>query len=309
MIKITATAESVSQAKKLIEAGVDTIYIGEHRFGLRLPNSFSLDEMQEITNLAHEKGKKVTVAANGVMHREKMALLPEYLHKLKEIGIDYLEIGDTGVLYLLKKEEIKIPFIFNNQMLMTNAKQINFWGKHGAVGTVLGREVPFEEMIPLSQGIENNLFAEILVYGATCIHQSLRPLVTNYYNFIKPKDDDTSRERGLFISEPNDPKTHYSIFEDEHGTHIFANNDLNLMKELQDLHNYNYNHWKLEGLYTKGDNFVEIAKLFIKAKEYLEDKTWTEEIAKDLSKQVEALHPKERGLDTGFFYYGADDVK
>ena len=239
MITITATAESFDQASALCDAGIDIIYIGDDHFGLRLPKSFNLDETKEIVEMVHQKGKKVTIAVTGIMHQDKMAELPAYLQKLEEIGVDYIEIGDTGLLYLIKQHKIQIPIIFNNQMLMTNAKQINFWGRKGAIGTVLGREVPFEEMKSLSKGMDDHLFAEILVYGATCIHQSLRPLVTNYYNFIKPQDNDTSRERGLFISEPNDDQTHYSIFEDEHGTHIFANNDLNLMEKLNDLHEYN----------------------------------------------------------------------
>ena len=309
MIQISATAESVQQARQLMDSGIDNIYIGDKRYGLRLPASFTLAEMQEIIELAHAKKKTVTIALNAIFHKDKMSELPAYLHQLEQLQPDYLEIGDTGVLYLLKQEQIQIPFIMNNQMLMTNAKQINFWGKKGAVGAVLGREVPFEEMIPLSAGIEQPLFAEILVYGATCIHQSLRPLVTNYYNFITPANNDTSYERGLFISEPNDPETHYSIFEDEHGTHIFANNDLNLMNELDKLHTYNYDHWKLDGLYTKGDKFVEIAKLFVQAKEALEAGDWSANKAALLSQQVEQLHPVERGLDDGFFHYSADDVK
>lgn len=309
MIKITATVESIDQAQKLIDAGVDVIYVGNDKYGLRLPNSFNLQEIRELTELAHNNNKQIVVAVNGIMHKDKMELLPKYFKDLEEIGVDFIEIGDTGVLYLLQEKEINIPFIFNNQMLMTNAKQINFWGKKGAVGTVLGREVPFAEMKELSKGIQSPLFAEVLVYGATCIHQSLRPLVTNYYNFITPKDNDTSKDRGLFISEPEDDSTHYSIFEDEHGTHIFANNDLNLMNELSKLTEFNYNHWKLDGIYCNGDKFVEITKLFIQAKELILTNQFTEDIAKKLSKEVMKYHPEERGLDTGFFYYSPDDVR
>ena len=76
--------------------------------------------------------------------------------------------------------------------------------------------------------------AEVLVYGATCIHQSKRPLLQNYHNYTQ-QEDEKSRERGLFLSEPKKEDTHYSIYEDSHGTHIFANNDINLMNELQSL--------------------------------------------------------------------------
>ena len=40
MIELIATAESVEQAVELLATGVDTLYIGEETFGLRLPVSF-----------------------------------------------------------------------------------------------------------------------------------------------------------------------------------------------------------------------------------------------------------------------------
>lgn len=71
--------------------------------------------------------------------------------------------------------------------------------KKGASGAVLAREVPFEEMKELCKTVD--VPVEVLVYGATCIHQSKRPLLQNYYNFTQ-QEEDKSKERGLFLSEP-----------------------------------------------------------------------------------------------------------
>ena len=49
---------------------MDTLYIGEETFGLRLPVSFTRDEQREIVKRAHEMGKQVLVAVNGIMHPE-----------------------------------------------------------------------------------------------------------------------------------------------------------------------------------------------------------------------------------------------
>ena len=62
MIELIATAESVDQAKALIATGVDTLYIGEEPFGLRLPASFTHEEIEEMTQFAHQHGRKVHVA-------------------------------------------------------------------------------------------------------------------------------------------------------------------------------------------------------------------------------------------------------
>ena len=83
--------------------------------------------------------------------------------------------------------------------------------------------------------MEENLAvpAEILVYGATCIHQSKRPLIQNYYNYTRTTKG-LRKTKGCLFLNPK-PETHYSIYEDSHGTHIFANNDVNLMNELTNL--------------------------------------------------------------------------
>lgn len=306
MIELIATAESLEQAEALLAVGVDTLYIGEEAFGLRLPTSFSREEQKTITEKAHAAGKKVIVAVNAIMHPEKMKKVPEYLTFLKEIKVDQLTVGDPGVVFVMQRDGIEIPYIYDGETLVTSSRQINFWAKRGSVGAVLAREVPFEEMKVMSENLM--VPAEVLVYGATCIHQSKRPLLQNYYNFTK-NDESASKERGLFISEPKKEETHYSIYEDSHGTHIFADNDVNLIGELDKLYEYQYTKWKLDGIYAPGENFVEVAKQFVTAKEKIEAGNWSDDEAQKAIIKIEAVHPVNRGLDIGFFDLDPDEIK
>ncbi|EOT39195.1 peptidase U32 family protein [Enterococcus dispar] len=307
MIELITTVASVDQAKAMLAAGVDTIYFGEETFGLRLPYSFSRTEQQELVNLAHAAGKKAAIAVNGIMHPEKMKIVPEYLAFVKEIGTDQIVVGDPGVVYVMMQDEkLATPFIYDGETLVTSARQINFWGKKGAVGAVLAREVPFAEMKELAPQL--TIPTEVLVYGATCIHQSKRPLLQNYYNYTK-QDESTSKERNLFLSEPKKPETHYSIYEDSHGTHIFADNDVDLMNELAQLAQTGFRTWKLEGLFTDEENFVAVAQLFVTAKAAILAGTWDETQAKALDEKLRALHPDKRGLDTGFYYLDPNKIR
>ncbi|WP_086349440.1 peptidase U32 family protein [Candidatus Enterococcus clewellii] len=306
MIEIIATAESIDQAKLLLTAGVDTLYIGEETFGLRLPASFSREEQQVIIDLAHDAGKQVMIAVNGIMHPDKMKLLPEYLDFLRKAAPDKLVVGDPGVIFMLQQKSIEIPFIYDGETMVTSSRQINFWAKKGASGAVLAREVPFEEMVAMSENLQ--VPVEVLVYGASCIHQSKRPLLQNYYNYTK-LGEEKSKERGLFLSEPKKEETHYSIYEDSHGTHIFADNDINMMNELSKLHEHGYRTWKLDGIYAPGENFVEVSKLFVEAKAALEATSWSEEQAIAWSEQIQTLHPENRALDTGFFHLDPKEIK
>lgn len=306
MIELIATAESLEQAEQLLDAGIDKLYIGEEAFGLRLPASFSLNDMAHITDKAHAKGKKVCVAVNAIMHNDRIKTVIPYLKELEKIKVDDITVGDPGVIHLMNKNEIKIPYIYDAQTMVTSANQINFWVKRGAKGAVLARELPYEELKEISKQVTVPL--EVQVYGATCIHQSLRPLVQNYVNFTK-QDTKTDKEAGLFVSEKKDPETHYSVYEDINGTHIFATDDVNLLPYLDQLVATGLTTWKLDGIFTKGESFVEIVKLFIQAKEAFINKEWSSDLMKSLQEKLELLHPEERSMSAGFYTMDPSDVK
>lgn len=307
MIELITTVETIEQAEQLLAAGADTLYFGEEQFGLRLPASFTREEQRQLVELAHKYGKKANIAVNGIIHPEKMKKVPEYLQFLKEINVDMITVGDTGIIYTMRKNpELSIPYVFDAETLVTSARQINFWAKKGAISAVLAREVPFDEMKEMENKLQ--IPVETLVYGATCIHQSKRPLLQNYYNYTQ-QDEKKDRERGLFLAEPKKEDTHYSIYEDSHGTHIFANNDINLSNELPQLYAHHFRTWKLDGVFTPGEAFVEITKLFVEAKKALLADTWTETLAQEMTNKINGLHPTNRGLDTGFFYIDPESIK
>lgn len=305
-IIITATAESIEQAKALLEVGVDRIYVGESQFGLRLPKTFTHDELKELARLAHERKKAITVAVNALMHQEMMDQLKPYLDFLEEIKADYVTVGDTGVFYILDRDGYTLKPIYDTSVMATSSRQLNFWHQHGAVEAVLAREIPAAELFDIAKNLE--LPAEILVYGASVIHHSKRPLLQNYYRFTGIEDK-IDKDRGLFLSEPNKPETHYSIYEDNHGTHIFINNDITMMTKLSELYSHGFVNWKLDGVYCSGKDFVAIAALFIQAKEALLAGTFSQEKALILNEELQKHHPKGRGLDTGFYELDPDLVK
>ena len=67
-------------------------------------------------------------------------------------------------------------------------------------------------------------------------------------------------------------RSKFSLFghEDKHGTHIFSNNDLNMMTKLSELVEHGFDHWKLDGVYCPGENFVKITEYFVKARDLIQ---------------------------------------
>ena len=306
-INITATAESVEQAKDLLAAGADTLYIGDELFALRVPSPLSHEEIQEIVEFSHKAGKTITVAVNAVMHIEKMAIIKPYLDFLQEIGADQITVGDTGVIYVLQRDKYELPYIYDASTLVASSRQVNFWADQGAVGAVLARELPKPELEEMAGNLQ--IPGEVLVYGATVIHHSKRPLLQNYFNFAKVEGEAKDRDAGQFLAEPADNETHYSIFEDGQGTHIFANDDLDMMTELGDLAIMGYDHWKLDGIFTRGESFVQIVKIFDQARQLIERDQFTADKAFQLDEEIRKFHPAERSLSHGFYDFDPTKIK
>lgn len=306
MMKLIATAESVEQAKKLIDLGIDQVVIGEERFGLRLPGYFTFDQMKDVTDYAHQAGKEVIIAMHAILHNEQIKQARPFLETLKTIGPDRLMVGDTGLIQILKDPSVSFPFLYNASVLVTSAGQVNFWSRFGADSALVASEVPFvelEQMVDIAQ-----IPLVYQVYGPTCIHQSRRKLLENYFNYIQ-KDANELTDRQLFLSEPNKEETHYAIYTDQHGTHIFANNDLNLIEYLPQLAAIGQKTWYLDGLFTPSQEFLQIANQFIRVKELIERDQVTKQGLRLHSEAVNYYHTDNRELDTGFFLYEADHVQ
>lgn len=82
-----------------------------------------------------------------------------------------------------------------------------------------------------------------------------------------------------------------------------------MMTELSDLVDMGYDHWKLDGIFTRGENFVEITKCFVEAKNLIESGEFTELKAFQLDEKVRKLHPAGRTLSHGFYDLDKDAVK
>ncbi|MDN8718730.1 U32 family peptidase, partial [Staphylococcus aureus] len=90
------------------------------------------------------------------------------------IRVDRIIFGDPAVVMYVKAQENQIPLHWNEETLVTNHFQCNYWGKRGASRAVLARELNLDELI----NIKENSYVEIevQVQGMTCMFQSKRML-------------------------------------------------------------------------------------------------------------------------------------
>ena len=301
--ELLVTPQSVEHVKALLDAGADAFIIGEQKFGLRLAGDFTVAEIEEATKLIHAAGKKVYVAVNAIFHNDRLDALDEYLKEVARIGVDALVFGDPAVVMAVRELGITIPLHWNPETIATNWFQVNYWGERGSKRAVLARELSVDEVIEIKENTKHEI--EVQVHGMTCMFQSKRSLLGNYFLYRDQAMEIENRKenKNMFLHD-KERKNKYPIYEDLNGTHIFSPNDMCIIEELNELFEAGIDSLKIDGILHSFDYVVSVTKLYRQAIDTYFDQGEDayEDIKSELFEQVEAIQPALRPLDTGFIY-------
>lgn len=300
--ELLVTPKSVSHLIELISAGADAFLIGEKQFGLRLPGEFTLDEIEQSVQLAHAANKKVYVSMNALFHNERIEALLPYMKKLEDVQVDGIVFGDPAIVQIKKESHLSIPLHWNTETTATNWFTANYWGRRGSNRAVLARELSLEEVIEIKENAE--VAIEVQVHGMTCMFQSKRTLLGNYFLYqdqaMKIENRSTGQPMFLHDKERNNK---YPIFEDVNGTHIFSPNDMCLIDELGELIDANIDSFKIDGILQDESYITEVTGLYRQAIDaYTESSKLYEDLKDQLLASIEEIQSDLRPLDTGFFF-------
>ena len=180
--ELLVPASSLEVLKTAVIFGADAVYIGGEVFSLRAKSkNFSLEDMKEGIDFAHEHGVKVYVTSNILAHNQDLEGVREYFNELKTIRPDALIISDPGVFDLAREIVPEIDVHISTQANNTNYGTYNFWYRQGARRVVTARELSMEEIADIRKHIPDDLEIETFVHGAMCISYSGRCLLSNYF--------------------------------------------------------------------------------------------------------------------------------
>lgn len=301
--ELLVTPKSVDHIKSLIEAGADAFIIGEQQFGLRLAGEFSVIEVEEATRIIHESGKKVYVAVNAIFHNDRLDALEHYLKEMQRIGVDALIFGDPAVVVAVRELEITIPLHWNPETIATNWFQANYWSERGAKRAVLARELSLDEVIEIKENAKPEI--EVQIHGMTCMFQSKRSLLGNYFLYRDQVMEIENRKanQNMFLHD-KERKNKYPIYEDMNGTHIFSPNDMCLIDELTELFEAGIDSFKFDGVLHTEDYINTVTICYRQAIDmYFEKGEDAYDAIKDeLLEKIKAIQPELRPLDTGFIF-------
>lgn len=302
MTELLVTPKSLNHMKTLIELGADAFVIGEQKFGLRLPGEFNREDVRKAVNLAHEHDKKVYVAVNGIFHNYHLNALENYIEFLHDIRVDRIIFGDPAVVMYVKKQDNPIPLNWDAETIVTNYFQCNYWGEKGAKRAVLARELNLDEILNIKKHAKVEI--EVQVHGMTCMFQSKRMLLGNYYTFQdrQMKIQRSENEQDLLLYD-EERENKYPVFEDYNGTHIMSPNDICLIEELEPFFEANIDSFKIDGILQSEAYINTVTAQYREAIDlYHEDPEAYEDEKFMLIDPIEEIQPEHRPFDEGFLY-------
>ena len=306
-VELLAPAGDLEKLKMAIIYGADAVYLGGEAFGLRKASkNFTLEDIKEGVEFAHERDKKVYVTLNIVPHNEDLEGLEDYVISLKQINVDAVIVSDPGIFTIIKRTVPDMPIHISTQASVTNYETIMFWYNLGIRRVVLARELSFKEIGDITKKIPDDLEIEAFVHGAMCMSYSGRCLISNYMTGRDANRGDCAHPCRYYVVEEKRPGEYFPVEEHEEGTFIFNSKDLCMIEHIPELIKSGINSFKIEGR-VKSSYYVAtvirsyrmaIDEYYKNPEGYNFNEEWLEEIEK----------ASYRDFTTGF-YYGKPDNK
>ena len=180
MPELLMPAGDIQKAYIAFQYGADAIYCGSPMFSLRTRmNTFTEENIKEITEFAHSKGKQVYVTLNGFPHQNMIEVYKKHLAFLEEVKPDGLIIADTGVLEMANEYAPSVAKHLSVQSSTVNIPSMKFWMNSGVERVILAREISIEEVKKIHDALPD-LELEYFVHGAVCMAYSGRCLLSNF---------------------------------------------------------------------------------------------------------------------------------
>lgn len=253
--EILSPAGNFEKMKAAILYGADAVYLSGKIFGMRAAaDNFSIPELKEAVEYAHERGVKVYLTLNTMPRENEYPMLKEYLCELKGIKLDAMIIGDIGVMALVREMLPDMEIHVSTQANSVSSADCLAWYRLGAKRVVLARELTLEEIKAIRANIPDELEIECFVHGSMCISYSGRCLLSGHII-----DRDANRGmcaqpcrwnytiRGYEIAEEKRPELAMPIEEVNGETFIMASKDTCTIEHIPELVSAGINSFKIEG--------------------------------------------------------------
>ncbi|MDD2586718.1 MAG: U32 family peptidase [Syntrophomonadaceae bacterium] len=288
--ELVLPAGNLEKLQTAVLFGADAVYLGGKEFSLRaFAGNFTLQEISEGLNFAHNRNKKVYITVNILAHNQDLKILPGYLEELARLNVDGLIISDPGIMRLAQKYAPDLPVTISTQANVSNYESAALYSELGARRIVLARELSLDEIAEVKQKITAQI--EVFVHGAMCVSYSGRCLLSHYMTGRSANRGECAQpcRYKYAVVEEKRPGDYYPLEEDEKGSYIFNSRDLCLLEYLPRLIDAGVDAFKVEGRMKSPLYVASVAATYRKAidkylqagQEYQEEelKHWLKELS------------------------------
>ena len=236
--EVLSPAGNLRGLKTAVDYGADAVYCGGKAFGMRsAPKNLSLEDFEEGSRYAHERGARVYVTCNVLPRNNEIEAMREYVGQLKDTGVDALIVSDIGVMLMAREVAPNLELHVSTQAGVTNYQAANAFYQLGARRVVLAREMDLQAVRDIRARIPDDLDIECFVHGAMCMAFSGRCLFSNYLTGRDGNHGECAQPcRWKYsIVEEKRPGQYFPIEQTKEGAYLFNSQDMNMLAHVDDL--------------------------------------------------------------------------
>lgn len=176
-IEIMAPAGNFESLMAAIQGGADAVYFGIGNLNMRShsANNFSLENLQEITEICKGNGIRSYLTLNIVLYDQDLATMRETVDAAKNAGVSAIIASDMAVI--LYAREVGMEVHISTQLNVSNIESVRYHSKFADV-VVLSRELTLHQIKAISEAIEKEqikgpsgklVALELFCHGALCM--------------------------------------------------------------------------------------------------------------------------------------------
>ncbi|MDR3320782.1 MAG: U32 family peptidase [Desulfovibrio sp.] len=168
--EILAPAGDTESFLAALAAGADAVYLGLKHFSARMQaENFDLTELSSLTDLAHERGRRVYVAINTLIKPgETIDAFRLAVRLARQVNPDGFIVQDLSMLDLARQAGFENGLFLSTLANATHQGALQTARSLGASRVILPRELSIDEIRIMDAACPDGLDLECFVHGALC---------------------------------------------------------------------------------------------------------------------------------------------
>ena len=252
-IELLAPAGNAEKLRTAFAYGADAAYMGLTEFSLRKnAGNFSDNELEEVSRLRKETGKRIYCTMNIIFHEDQMRKLRTMRDEIAQWPFDAFIVSDIGTVPFLKENFPERELHLSTQASCINSESAKMYRKMGFDRVILGREASLDDIKRIKDAVPE-LELEAFVHGAMCMAYSGRCLLSAHLAGRSGNQGDCAHtcrwnyRLHYALEEEERPGVYYPIEEEDGYTTILSSKDLCMIDHIKELEDAGLSSLKIEG--------------------------------------------------------------